>query len=437
MSTIFFGTVILMLLALMTTMTNQNVWSRQIMVSYAKKIDNSDVVLEGATSGVSTSGNVTISGHSTKKKRADKRSSTIKSGKGPQRNSIRSRDKSKAATKTTKTKLDTTSDPPDSAVSWLISFPNSGTTYTIHNTEHVSMRSTATNYLSEVHFARSDRIPVKPKADNIANGPWQRNNSLPMPPVVLTKTHCTGYDDRAPMQSSIISTERFLDGCKRTSQYADLYDKTNHSKVKATYDHKDLVVSAIHLIRNPFDNIISRMHHGMKTRHKALGSTDEEIRAFMTSTKGVMSWCDIADRTFWMESEVPKNITNPNKLKRKPWDLNILLSLPCHSELFRYVEWHHAAIRMIEQENLRSMVVYYEDYETQYNETVNSILKFLNLAYEAEDPLPFKTGKTYRDTFFTQEVQEKTRDALEVMASKELWQILRKYFPSTTAADKK
>ena len=296
------------------------------------------------------------------------------------------------------------------------------------------MRSTSTNYLSEVHYGRKDRIPIRPKvADNIKNGPWQRNNTLAMPAVSLTKTHCTGYDDRAPMQSSIISTARFLKGCQESSQYAKNDDERNKVKVKSFYDHKNLVVSVIHLIRNPFDNMISRMHHGMKIRRKKLGLSEEQAKAFMSSEKGVQSWCSVADSAFWMDTKVPQNITKKGKLKRKPWDLNILLKIPCHSELFRYVEWHNAAIRMIQQEKLRSMVVYYEDYETNYNATVDSILNFLDLTREAE-PLPFSSGKTYRDIFFSPAVQEATKEALQVMASKELWQILKRYFPSPTTS---
>ena len=325
-------------------------------------------------------------------------------------------------------------EPVKSSVSWLVSFPNSGTTYTIHNTEHVSMRSTATNYLSEVHYGKKNRIPVRPNvADNIKNGPWQRNNTLPMPAVTLTKTHCTGYDDRAPMQSSIISTARFLQGCRESSQYANNNDERNKVKVKSFYNHKDIVVSVIHLIRNPFDNIISRMHHGMKSRRKTLGLSEEQAKTFMSSERGVNTWCSVADRAFWMETKVPKNITKKGKLRRKPWDLNILLKIPCHSELFRYVEWHNAALRMIQQEKFRSIVVYYEDYETNYNATVDSILDFLDLTREAE-PLPFSTGKTYRDVFFSPEVQEATKDVLQVIASKELWQILKRYFPSPTTS---
>jgi hypothetical protein len=253
-----------------------------------------------------------------------------------------------------------------------------------------------------------------------------------MPRVALTKTHCTGYNDRATLQSSIIGTKQFLKGCARSSQYADIDDVKNRSEVKTVYDHQGLVVGVVHLIRNPFDNMISRMHHGMKVRSKKRGFSHELMNQLMSSTSGFLAWCTAADNAFWMAREVPKEIINDEQLKRKSWDLNLLLKLPCHSELFRYVEWHNAAIRMIEQEQLPSLVVYYEDYNTNYNQTVDSILDFLDLTREAE-PLPFSSGKTYRDLYFSPEIQETTKELLKVMASKELWQILQRYFPSTAS----
>lgn len=292
------------------------------------------------------------------------------------------------------------------------------------------MRSTGTNYLPELHYTKTERIPLRPEPDIVSNGPWQRNNSLPLPPVVLTKTHCAGYKDRTSYKDSIISTAGFLEGCATSIQFADYNNLKNRLKVRTKYDHKNLVVSVVHLIRNPFDNIISRMHHGMKIRQQELGLSDEVMQKMMSTPAGVMAWCKVSDNAFRLENQLPKrNAKDKNFPGKKTWDLRLLLNIPCHSEIFRYVEWHNAAIRMIQQEKFRSLVVYYENYETKYNQTVDSVLEFLGLTREAE-PLPFRTGKTYRDHFFTQNFQDRTKEAIQGMASDELWQILRKYFPS-------
>jgi len=451
-SNIFFGTFILILSAIILLSQSQQSWNRQMMVSTVLTFDSDQGELGSSKAPMTTrytripndnddEGSTTVilpqvsDDPETERISEDEDSSTTILESQFSGDEMEE-EKTVVGTTTTEVTPPASLEPPASAVSWLISFPNSGTTYTIHNTEHVSQRSSSTNYISEVHYAHYDRlkrIPVRPDEDNVLNGPWQRNSSLPMPPVTLTKTHCTGYDDTAPMQSSIISTERFLKGCREGVKYRRDNDLKNHAKTKTWYDHEGLVVSVIHLIRNPLDNIISRMHHGMKTHREEYGMTPEQAKNFMSSGVGVSKWCEVLDRKFWMSPRrVPKKITKHGKLKRKPWDLNILLKIPCHSELFRYVEWHNAAIRMIEEEQFKSMVVYYEDYETNFDETIDSVLDFLNLT-RATDPLPFTGGKTYRDQFFSPQIQKATKEILQVIASKELWQILSKYYPSDEA----
>jgi hypothetical protein len=437
-STVFVGMVVVVLSTSSFTLLRESRWSRNVMASLVIKFDDLEVISPIEKDLLAT---VTFSKLGLKETKRDKkkRKKTLRKEARKEKKAHTHHRKKKQDSTDNKVQRSTENRPKnatgnpsrsttvDSKVSWLISFPNSGTTYTIHNTEQVSMHSTATNYAMELHY-KDEILPVRPTEDNIANGPWQRNNTLPMPPMALTKTHCAGYSDRAALQNSIISAERFLNGCAGSSQYVDAQDRSNHTKLRSNYQHKDLVKSVIHLIRNPFDNVISRMHHGMKIRQKRIGFSDEITHKFMESPEGVMRWCAISDKAFWMEREVPKTITNANKLRLIPFDVDLLLKVPCHSEFFRYVEWHNAAIRMIEEEKLPSMVVYYEDYETNYNQTVDSILEFLDLSREAP-PLPFKAGKTYRDLFFPEETQRATKHLLKAMASKELWAILRRYFP--------
>ena len=449
-STLFFGAVVATLSFVSLNIIRESRWNRMVMASFVTKFDDLEFMSPDEKDLLAT---VTISQLGVTETRKDKqtRKATLRKEERDNKKTDKEKEKKrtrraerprahedlalvdqaakKDAIRPRKEHSSNVTAPIKSSVSWLISFPNSGTTYTIHNTEQVSMRSTATNYAMELHY-KADMVPIRPNKDNFVHGPWQRNNTLPMPPLALTKTHCAGYGDRAPLQNSIVSTERFLNGCTESSQYRDPNNRSSHAKRKSNYKHEGLVESVIHLIRNPFDNVISRMHHGMKMRQKRLGFSADQIRTFMESPKGVMSWCKISDRAFWREREVPKKITNKNKLKRIPFDANLLLKVPCHSEFFRYMEWHNAALRMIEQEKFPSLVIYYEDYETNYNQTVDSILDFLNLSREAP-PLPFKTGKTYRDLFFPEETQQATRRLLKAMASKELWSILKRYFPST------
>jgi hypothetical protein len=72
-----------------------------------------------------------------------------------------------------------------SYVVWLLSFPNSGTSYTIMNTHHITNMTAATNHGQEV----KSLIRVRPDIPS----PFLLMPELPMPRLVLTKTHCYGF----------------------------------------------------------------------------------------------------------------------------------------------------------------------------------------------------------------------------------------------------
>jgi hypothetical protein len=72
-------------------------------------------------------------------------------------------------------------------VAWIMSFGGSGTSYTIVNTEAMTLRSTASNYGQEF---RPHSVPIRA---NYTNGPFVRSPRIGLPDrYVLTKTHCGG-----------------------------------------------------------------------------------------------------------------------------------------------------------------------------------------------------------------------------------------------------
>jgi len=76
-------------------------------------------------------------------------------------------------------------------VAWLMSFPNSGTSFTIHMTREATNCTTATNYALE------GEVPDLPSVQAIEGGAGQRGPFLELirdrhtnvPPTILTKTH--------------------------------------------------------------------------------------------------------------------------------------------------------------------------------------------------------------------------------------------------------
>lgn len=232
-------------------------------------------------------------------------------------------------------------------VAWLMSFPNSGTSYTITNTETLSQRSAATNYATEISIDHGDLVPLpKSNGDEARKGPWQSNPKLPLPSKrVLCKTHCKGYWDYDSVAGSVQTIDSFLDGCRESLQRRNTSTpSSNRNKLRLYYNTQGLVDSAIHLIRDPFDNIISRIHHGMRHRHKEeyANMTSADLETFLKSKKAVTSWCKTIDEHFWKKQQVTAgwNINNET-LSMLPYDPTPYLDIPCHGEFFRHAQWHN------------------------------------------------------------------------------------------------
>ena len=77
-----------------------------------------------------------------------------------------------------------------SEIAWLLSFPNSGTSFTTALVRNVTKKATATNYFSNTRYGMN-----KPIIESEENGPFYApvpNRPLPDSGFILTKTHCGG-----------------------------------------------------------------------------------------------------------------------------------------------------------------------------------------------------------------------------------------------------
>jgi hypothetical protein len=95
------------------------------------------------------------------------------------------------------------------------------------------------------------------------------------------------------------------------------------------------------------------------------------------------------------------------------------------SDLYWYVSWHNFAAQLTwNKPDLH--VLYYEDYTTKYNETVASLLSFLDLPSVAS-PVAFDSSKSY-SAFYTDDQREAVRNFVRRFSTKDAWNLLRRYF---------
>lgn len=290
-------------------------------------------------------------------------------------------------------------------VIWLMSFPNSGTSFTITNTQRTSLKAVATNYEQEVLTALAPRL-----LPTVANSPFiLSNSSFAVPDLVLTKTHCDGFCEKCVPS---LTVEDFLDGCRAiTFQHAG-------EKQRAYYTTR-IVRKAVHLFRSPFDNLVARMHLGLRRRGLPPYSwPNAELAQFSNTPDGMRNWCVHADSIFQGDMD---ELMTERGIDRELW-----VDLPCHTDWFRYVQWHNHAIELLDELGIDVHVLYYEDYSSRYNETVADLFDFLELD-QANPNNAFIAGKTY-ESLYDERATKMAKAFVQALASKRCWELIEHYF---------
>lgn len=178
---------------------------------------------------------------------------------------------------------------------------------------------------------------------------------------------------------------------------------------------------AVHIIRNPFDNLVGRQHLAMKKRERK----EPGLEIFSSSKEGMKSWCAYLDAKM-SPKEVTSKLLDQDMLERYK-------DLPCRSEWFRYIQWHSLTIQVTQQLGLPYHSMYYEDYGTDHAATVKDLFGFLELPI-VEERLEFRTGKTY-SSFFELEDAELAARMVRELATPEAWALLRHYFVDIVGQD--
>jgi len=310
-------------------------------------------------------------------------------------------------------------------VAWLMSFPNSGTTYTNHLIQDYTNTTTATNYGQEQSTTKTT-IPV---FANSTNGPFFRYPTWTLPPkFILTKTHCGGecdacqtpgskeYNDTTPaFELACCSGKRIVSG---------------GTKIRTSYP-SDIPKRAVHLIRDPFDNVVARLH--LKERRwarfegKKNKSNDdddqkkyEERLGLYNNTKaGFRAYCKFRDQRSLKQERRYRSLNSTL--------LQYIQEVPCYAEFVRYTKWHNHAIELLEKKGIPAITLFYENYGTHWNYTVSRLLHFLSLPPSVDGTAPeFVSGKEYSE-FYTENEKLAVKKLLEILALPALFDLLQRY----------
>ena len=351
-------------------------------------------------------------------------------------------------------------------IAWLMSYPNSGTSFTLHLVRSTSRRQTATNYASK----RIDRLLNKHRNTTIQGGgstsrqvaQLLQSNSRPvfvdqpMGPFwgseevdddmalpqhyALTKTHCRAPCMWCPPEKYIKTFHYFRGRCSRSERIVTSFPTTNSNHTITTTNnnasavdsttrepttrvtteiYKDFyptarVSKSVHLIRDPLDNVVSRFRYERSNHRSATSYPD--------TREGFRLYCHNLHKEFQLQYRSPGTKFLEESL------LQVLVPhVPCYADLIRYIEWHNMAFVTERDMNLDSLVVHYSDYESStFHSTVSKLMDFLELTWVGQ-PVKFIESKTYRHHYYTHEEQVLAFRAMKQMALQQTWNHLRRY----------
>jgi len=183
--------------------------------------------------------------------------------------------------------------------------------------ELASNRSTATNYGLEVTDYKNPSIPLH---SHHPEGPyWEGSHKhmLPENGYILTKTHCGGRCVRCGAKKYVVNASAFFNSCARTT--------ARLGKNRRTLDNlmdPRRVAKVVHLLRNPFTNIVARFHLESRNLFRREQRTGQWLPKNAT---GMRNFCQILDEFYANEEE---GILDPEIRK-------IMADVPCRAEFYK------------------------------------------------------------------------------------------------------
>lgn len=328
----------------------------------------------------------------------------------------------------------------DPALAWLLAFPDSGAAYTTTLLSASSRYATATNDGAVVQ--KSPTLDVSrivrntyesvPVSKVHPNGPFKVHLDLELPlftSFLLTETHSGFCRECPPNEYDITSLEHFFDKCRTANKLEKAKDTTS-LMTSDKYD-ADRVKKAIHLIRNPFDNVVANFlnFHREQTELVSVGVSVKPhyVTTLSPDPEGFLRWCNHQDTAF----------TEEDREHYDPETLALLFHVPCHAEFVKYARWHNAAFQIVQASantglntadggrDIPTLVIKYEDYVYKFGLTIQAILRFLDLPHRG----PLKRIDNYVSywKFYTPEMKLYTRSLLHKLASEQTWEYLLEY----------
>lgn len=228
---------------------------------------------------------------------------------------------------------------------------------------------------------------------------------------ILTLTHCGGLCMYPCTLNQYIKTEEvFEEDCRLVMKDAT---PINLENVEENITPRTKIGKLVHLIRDPFSNVVSRFH--------AYADFNSE---YTNDETGFQKYCsDMDSNQELSEMEASTNLISD--------EIKLLLkNVPCHAEFYRYIAWHNHVAELSWNWDYPTLNVFYEDLDSPQSRSQQAVA----LANFLETPI-VDTNKgpeglvvaNYRN-YFTQAHQAAIETLTRTMAFTKTMALLERYF---------
>jgi len=325
-------------------------------------------------------------------------------------------------------------------LTYLLTYPMSGVSYTLHLFELTTTLNTATNHDNVfLHTNDHSGVPEPPlptRSHSTAASPfWQSADpGLALPTAhILTQTYCDGFRSDSPLSTDY----EFERGCRTVHNRDGTIAVTPR-------DHWDGEKRTVHLVRDPFSNVVSRFH-AWRWEQAAEGAKEgngvQVVRNFSFHQTAEEDQGLFREYCKAMDSNDPgySGFVPPDNEEVRA----LLKDIPCGMEFLRYVEWHKLAIKMkhssgtvefggVAKPSSNSLTIHYEDFssEVKTDMVLSMIAGFLELdSIDLSKRPPYSAGRMYTGYFSVGEVKA-VEKLVKIMLAHDsaTWKLLERYF---------
>jgi hypothetical protein len=181
------------------------------------------------------------------------------------------------------------------------------------------------------------------------------------------------------------------------------------------------VAKVVHLLRNPFTNVVARFHLESRNLFRREKKTSQWLPKNAT---GLRNFCQVLDEIYGPEEE---GILEANIRK-------LMANVPCRAEFYKWTQWHNLLGEVVPSMGTSTLTtattpvltLYYEDYQSNLDQTAGRVLDFLNLVPRVLPYRSFRDLPDYAD-HFTIEERKAAWKLMKAVATPQTWQLIKRY----------